>query len=138
MAEKKNRTEYNSRRWKRIKASETESERMKRLSKNGESVKAWYRKSDPRCVPGFYRFGLTGENNVHAKLTANQVLRIKRRYAKSRYWDDEDCNKVANEYGVCKSNIKNIIANRTWKWLNGKNDIARSEMAKAEREKRRS
>lgn len=55
---------------------------------------------------------LTGEKNGRAKLTAEQVEDIRRRYVKG----SRICNTVtlAKEYGVCQSHISEIVRGVIW------------------------
>ena len=57
---------------------------------------------------------LNGETNGSSKLTAVQVLEIREKYEKI-----EDCThrSLANEYGVSKTTITDIISNKHWTHL---------------------
>jgi len=51
-----------------------------------------------------------GEKHGNSKLTAEQVLEIRRRY-------DENQRVLAEEFGISQQNISDIIAKRRWAWL---------------------
>ena len=51
----------------------------------------------------------TGENSNFAKLTEKQVLEIRSRYP------DETLEQLADAFGICKSNVSQIVRKITWK-----------------------
>lgn len=55
----------------------------------------------------------TGEKNPFAVLTKEQVIEIRSKYMPYKY----SAQKLANEYGVHVSTIKDIINNRTWRHI---------------------
>lgn len=61
-------------------------------------------------IPGFER----GEANRAAKLSTLKVLAIKLLYKKGRLGS----KRLAKQYGVSRSEIRNIVHGRKWGWLN--------------------
>lgn len=59
-----------------------------------------------------------GEELSQTKLTAPQVIDIRRRYARG----GETYHKLASEHGVCWEAIKNVVKRRTWKHLEEVNE----------------
>jgi len=70
-------------------------DRMPRGERNGTIL-------HPECL-------LRGEDNNKAKLTAEQVVTIRLRHATG-----EKCANLANEFGVCYTNIRRIVTRTTW------------------------
>jgi len=56
---------------------------------------------------------LAGERNIHAKLTADRVHAIRRRYAEG----NATYRVLADEHGVTPQTIHDIVAGRSWKHL---------------------
>jgi hypothetical protein len=69
-----------------------------------------------RVIPPLLR----GEKNNHAKLTEAQVSEMRRIYAEGRTTKRE----LAQKYEVSLSNVKYIIAGRTWAWLGARRETA--------------
>lgn len=62
----------------------------------------------------------TGELNSGSKLTSNQVLEIRRLYVEmlnSGYKKTEAQYELANQFGVKRPTISDIVLERTWKHL---------------------
>lgn len=66
----------------------------------------------PVYKPGERPKGVYGEASPMAKLTEEQVLEIRSRYA--RGWSRVA---LAAEYGVARKTIWEIVHNKTWAWL---------------------
>lgn len=62
-----------------------------------------------------YKIGLceVGENHSAAKLTTNEVIKIRQLYTPNTY----SFNMLAKQFGVTKQSIMAIIARRTWKHI---------------------
>lgn len=54
-----------------------------------------------------------GEQHSQARLTAKQVIEIRQRYAGGGVTQQS----LANEYGVCREHIRDIIAHKKWRHL---------------------
>lgn len=54
-----------------------------------------------------------GEKNTSAKLTDKTVLEIRQKYASGKYTQKQ----LAQEYGVAKSRISDVINRKTWKHI---------------------
>jgi len=60
-------------------------------------------------IPGFEQ----GEENRAAKLNAKEVLEIKGRYVRGKLGS----KRLAKQYGISRSEIRNIVHGRKWGWL---------------------
>jgi hypothetical protein len=75
----------------------------RRSKKIRELIQKW------EVRPGYRK----GSESHFSKLTPEQVKEIRKRYADG----NETWRSLANEFGVTKRSIGNIVSNKAWKWL---------------------
>lgn len=91
--------------------SRTSPERLARGDRHGTRTKPdrlprgdrHYARTEPERLP-------RGERHGHAKLTGDQVRKIRRRYAEGARYTD-----LAREYGVSDGTLSSILRRKTWR-----------------------